>query len=80
MPVSATRPYPRLSEEQKACILTELALEFALNNLRPAEATDMARGTSLGSDMRPMGVAAPLDPLAIQPALVGLDQETTARP
>ena len=32
-----TLRYPKLTEEQKARVLAELAQEFALNNLRPQQ-------------------------------------------
>jgi hypothetical protein len=33
----APRPYPRLSEVQKARVLDELIQEYALDNLRPVQ-------------------------------------------
>jgi hypothetical protein len=74
------RPYPRLTDAAKARVLQELAQVFALNNLRPAKAAETGSGTSLASDTPMMGVAVPLDPMPIQPALAGLGQERIQPP
>jgi hypothetical protein len=39
------RPYPRLTEAQKARVLAELAQEYALDNLRPIDQIRIATGT-----------------------------------
>jgi hypothetical protein len=44
----AARPYPRLTEAQKARVLAELLQEYALDNLRPIGQGGTSTGTPEG--------------------------------
>jgi hypothetical protein len=51
----APRPYPRLTEAQKARVLAELAQEYALDNLRPVDQAKQNRRSPDGLDRTVQG-------------------------